>query len=76
MNGALVTGAGQRIGRALAMALAADGWFVFVHHNRSATAARETVAAITAAGGKAKAEVAVGGATQAEAQLGAAKRAG
>ncbi len=55
MKGALVTGAGMRIGRAFAMALAADGFFVFVHHNRSAAAARETVAAIVAAGGKAKA---------------------
>ncbi len=55
MKGALVTGAGMRIGRAFATALAADGFFVFVHHHRSAAAARETVAAITAAGGKAKA---------------------
>jgi len=55
LKGALVTGAGMRIGRAFAMALAADGFFVFVHHNRSAAAARETVAAIAAAGGKAKA---------------------
>src|SRR5882672_479041 len=54
MKGALVTGAGMRIGGAFAMALAADGFFVFVHHNRSAAAARETVAAIAAAGGKAK----------------------
>lgn len=53
MKGALVTGAGVRIGRALAMALAADGFFVFVHHNRSAAGARETVATIRAAGGKA-----------------------
>ena len=37
------------------MALAADGFFVFVHYNRSAAGARETVAAIAAAGGKAKA---------------------
>ena len=36
MKGALVTGAGVRIGRALAMALAADGFFIFVHYNRSA----------------------------------------
>ena len=55
MKGALVTGAGLRIGRALAMALAADGFFVFVHYNRSAAEARRTVAAIAAAGGKAKA---------------------
>ena len=45
MKGALVTGAGVRIGRALAMALAEDGYFVFVHYNRSAAGARETVAA-------------------------------
>ena len=55
MKGALVTGAGLRIGRALAEALAADGFFVFVHYNRSAAGARETVAAIAAAGGRAKA---------------------
>jgi NAD(P)-dependent dehydrogenase (short-subunit alcohol dehydrogenase family) len=55
MKGALVTGAGMRIGRALAMALAADGFFLFVHYNRSAAAARRTVADIVAKGGKAKA---------------------
>jgi NAD(P)-dependent dehydrogenase (short-subunit alcohol dehydrogenase family) len=55
MKGALVTGAGTRIGRALALALAADGFFVFVHHNRSAGEARATVADIKAAGGSAKA---------------------
>jgi NAD(P)-dependent dehydrogenase (short-subunit alcohol dehydrogenase family) len=55
MKGALVTGAGKRIGRALAMALAADGFFVFVHYNGSAADARQTVADIAAAGGKAKA---------------------
>lgn len=55
MKGALVTGAGVRIGRALAMALAADGYFVFVHHNRAAEEARRTVADIEAAGGRAKA---------------------
>lgn len=55
MKAALVTGAGMRIGRALALALAADGYFVFVHYNRSSEGARETVAAIASAGGKAKA---------------------
>jgi NAD(P)-dependent dehydrogenase (short-subunit alcohol dehydrogenase family) len=55
MKGALVTGAGQRIGRALALALAADGFFVFVHYNRSADEAHQTVADIAAAGGRAKA---------------------
>ena len=71
MKGALVTGAGMRIGRAFAMALAADGFFVFVHHNRSAAAARETGAAIAAAGGKAKAMKAdLSSARQAEALVG------
>ncbi|SJZ33001.1 NAD(P)-dependent dehydrogenase, short-chain alcohol dehydrogenase family [Enhydrobacter aerosaccus] len=55
MKGALVTGAGLRIGRTLALALAADGYFVFVHHNQAKDGARETVAAIRAAGGHAKA---------------------
>lgn len=55
MKGALVTGAGMRIGRALAMALAADGFFVFVHHHRSVDEARGTVADIRAAGGRARA---------------------
>ena len=71
MKGALVTGAGLRVGRALAMALAADGFFVFVHHNRSAADARRTVAAIAAAGGKAKAVRAdLSSARQAEALVG------
>jgi NAD(P)-dependent dehydrogenase (short-subunit alcohol dehydrogenase family) len=71
MKGALVTGAGMRVGRALAMALAADGFFMFVHYNRSARPARETVAAITAAGGKAKAVRAdLSSARQAEALVG------
>lgn len=55
MKGALVTGAGTRIGRALAMALAEDGWFVFVHYNASGPGADRTVADIRAAGGKAHA---------------------
>jgi len=71
MKGALVTGAGLRIGRALAMALAADGFFVFVHHNRSAAGAKATVAAIAAAGGRAKAVRAdLSSARQAEALIG------
>jgi NAD(P)-dependent dehydrogenase (short-subunit alcohol dehydrogenase family) len=71
MKGALVTGAGLRIGRALAEALAADGFFVFVHYNRSAAGARATVAAITAAGGRAKAIHAdLSSARQAEALVG------
>lgn len=71
MKGALVTGAGTRIGRALAMALAEDGWFVFVHHHESAQDARETVAAIVKAGGRAKAVKAdLSSAKQAEALIG------
>lgn len=71
MKGALVTGAGVRIGRALAMALAADGFFVFVHHRDSAIGARETVAAIRAAGGKAMAVKAdLASARQTEALIG------
>jgi NAD(P)-dependent dehydrogenase (short-subunit alcohol dehydrogenase family) len=71
LKGALVTGAAMRIGRAFALTLAADGFFVFVHHNRSAAAARETVAAIAASGGKAKAIKAdLSSAKQAEALVG------
>ncbi len=71
MKGALVTGAGLRIGRALAEALATDGYFVFVHHNRSSAGAKATVAAITKAGGRAKAVRAdLSSARQAEALIG------
>jgi NAD(P)-dependent dehydrogenase (short-subunit alcohol dehydrogenase family) len=55
LKGVLVTGSATRIGRALAMALAQDGWCVFVHHHTSVTAARQTVADIKAEGGRAKA---------------------
>lgn len=50
---ALVTGAGGRIGRAMAEALGADGWAVGVHYNRSAAGAEETAGAIRKAGGRA-----------------------
>jgi NAD(P)-dependent dehydrogenase (short-subunit alcohol dehydrogenase family) len=70
-KGALVTGAAKRIGKAFALALAEDGFFVFVHHNTSSAEAAETVAEIKARGGKAKALKAdLGSARQAEALVG------
>jgi len=50
---ALVTGAGHRVGRALAVALGAERMSVAVHYNKSADEADETVRLITHAGGKA-----------------------
>lgn len=50
---ALVTGAGLRIGRALALDLAEDGWAVALHHRHSTQAADETAAEIEAKGGRA-----------------------
>jgi pteridine reductase len=50
---ALVTGAGKRIGRAIALALGSDGAHVAVHYNDSEAPAQETVKTIEAAGGKA-----------------------
>jgi NAD(P)-dependent dehydrogenase (short-subunit alcohol dehydrogenase family) len=50
---ALVTGAGKRIGRAIALRLAEAGWAVGVHYHRSPEAAEAVVASIRAAGGTA-----------------------
>jgi pteridine reductase len=50
---ALVTGAGRRVGRAIALALGARGMQVVVHFNGSRTGADETARLITAAGGQA-----------------------
>ncbi len=52
---ALVTGAGHRLGRAFALALAERGAAVAVHYNSSDAGARETVDAIKARGGSATA---------------------
>ncbi|MBL8642826.1 MAG: SDR family oxidoreductase [Rhodospirillaceae bacterium] len=49
---ALITGAARRIGRALAEALAADGWAVAVHYHGAANSADDTLAAIKAKGGR------------------------
>jgi 3-oxoacyl-[acyl-carrier protein] reductase len=50
---ALVTGASRGIGRGIAERLGRDGARVAVHYGRNETAAKETVAAIEAAGGSA-----------------------
>ena len=46
----LVTGGGQRIGRAISLALAEDGWQVAVHFNSSLEQATEVVDEITNSG--------------------------
>ena len=50
---ALITGAARRIGRAIALEFAADGWAVVVHYNTSQDDARQTVADIARQGGRA-----------------------
>ncbi len=50
---ALVTGAGRGIGRAIALELACQGAKVVLNYSRSADAAEEAVAEITASGGEA-----------------------
>jgi NAD(P)-dependent dehydrogenase (short-subunit alcohol dehydrogenase family) len=50
---ALVTGAGRRIGRAIAIDLAGRGWGVGVHYNTSAAEAEAVVGEIAGAGGRA-----------------------
>jgi NAD(P)-dependent dehydrogenase (short-subunit alcohol dehydrogenase family) len=52
---ALVTGAGQRIGRAIALSLARAGWAVAVHYRQSRREAEDVVHEIIAAGGRAAA---------------------
>lgn len=50
---ALITGAAVRVGRAIALGLAAQGWRVAVHYHSSAKAAAEVVRLIEAGGGQA-----------------------
>ena len=51
---ALVTGAGARLGRAMALALGEDGWKVAVHYRSSGKDAEETCTLIRKAGGMAE----------------------
>lgn len=49
---ALVTGAGHRVGQAIAVALGGRGMRVAVHYNSHADGARDTVRAVESAGGR------------------------
>ena len=49
----LITGAGARVGRHLAKGLAADGWAVAIHYNRSITGAKSLASDIKEQGGHA-----------------------
>ncbi|MDO4683183.1 MAG: SDR family oxidoreductase [Lautropia sp.] len=50
---ALITGGAKRLGRAMALALAADGWDIGIHYGQSDIEARQTVADIQALGRRA-----------------------
>ena len=52
---ALVTGGAQRLGRAMALALAQDGYDIAIHYSRSHQAAQDLVAEIQAMGHRAQA---------------------
>lgn len=51
---ALVTGAGRRIGRAIALALAQDGWDLALHYHRSVSEAETLAREISAIGRRAE----------------------
>jgi len=48
----LITGAGKRLGREIALTLARGGWSVAVHHRHSATEAQQTAADCAALSGR------------------------
>ena len=50
---ALITGGAQRLGRAMSLALAQDGWAVAIHYNTSGEDAAALVEQIGASGGRA-----------------------
>jgi NAD(P)-dependent dehydrogenase (short-subunit alcohol dehydrogenase family) len=50
----LITGAARRLGRAIALELAAHGWDVALHHHRSQADAQATAASLRAAGARAE----------------------
>lgn len=54
LKSVLVTGAGRRIGRAIALDLAGAGWTVVVHYNRSEAEAEAVAEEISASGGTAE----------------------
>ena len=66
---ALVTGAGQRVGQAIALALGAEGMRVAVHHHASADGARRTAAALRGLGAEPATFAADLGQTDAPARL-------
>jgi NAD(P)-dependent dehydrogenase (short-subunit alcohol dehydrogenase family) len=47
---ALITGAGKRIGRTIALILAQHGWDIAIHYNQSAHEAKDTQSLINAMG--------------------------
>ncbi len=51
---ALITGGATRIGKAIALCLAKNGYAVAIHYNHSASEAADTVASIKRAGGRAE----------------------
>jgi NAD(P)-dependent dehydrogenase (short-subunit alcohol dehydrogenase family) len=55
MKNVLVTGAAKRLGRAIALDLAADGWNVAVHYNSSQADAQSAAQAVRALGAEAAA---------------------